>query len=112
MNLEFAERRLSQLTEALAGVGLPAHAVHLFSGDPGGISRDVELFRLKIPHTSTGQYGIRMDGLGIMTIVGIENGDDSSAIPIRRVTSISQVVDILYAFAQNELNYHLMGAAA
>ena len=110
MNIKFAEKRLALLCAALEGVGLPIQSMKTFSGDPDEFSRDFELFSLKIPDQVGGQYGVRMCGLGIMTIFGQEEGCPS--VNIRRVTSVNQVVDILLSFAQNELNSHLMRAAA
>lgn len=110
MNLTFAEKRLTQLCIALRGVGLPAHEITFFSGDEDDISRDVDLFSFQIPAQETGQYGVRMDGVGVMTVVAFEEG--SETIDIRKVSSISQAVDILTSYAQNALNFHLMRAAA
>jgi hypothetical protein len=110
MNIKFAEKRLALLCAALEGVGLPIASLETFSGGEDEICRDIDLFNLKIPDQESGQYGVRMCGLGIMTIIGHEPGGDP--IDIRKVTSVNQVVDILLSFAQNELNSHLMRAAA
>lgn len=110
MNLTFAEKRLTQLCTALKAVGLPPNSISFFSDDEDDIERDVDLFSLRIPDQVAGQYGVRMDGMGIMTVVALE--PDLPPIAIRKVTSVSQAVDILMSFAQNELNIHLMRAAA
>jgi hypothetical protein len=110
MNSKFAEKRLAHLCQALAGVGLPVHSLFTYTGEEDEISRDVDLFNLKIPYQESGQYGVRMNGLGIMTIVGHEPGADP--VDIRKATSVNQVVDILCSFAQNKLNIHLMRAVA
>lgn len=110
MNLTFAEKRLTQLCVALKGAGLPAHSISFFSGDEDEIERDVDLFSFKIPIQETGQYGVSMDGLGIMSVVAIEEG--APPVPVRKVTSVAQAVDILRSFAENALNIHLMRAAA
>lgn len=110
MNLTFAEKRLTQLCVALRGVGLPASDISFFSGDEDDIEHDVDLFSFRIPIQDTGQYGVRMDGIGVMTVVAFE--ENTSVTDIRKVSSISQAVDILISFAQNALNTHLMRAAA
>jgi hypothetical protein len=110
MNSKFAEKRLAHLCQALSGVGLPAHSLVTFMGEEDEISRDVDLFNLKIPNQESGQYGVRMNGLGIMWIVGHEPGADP--VDIRKVTSVNQIVDILLSFAQNTLSIHLMRAVA
>lgn len=110
MNLTFAEKRLTQLCVALKGVGLPAHEISFFSGDEDDIDRHVDLFSFRIPSQVSGQYGVKMDGIGIMSVVAFE--EDSNPVVIRKVTSVSQAVDILMSFAQNALNIHLMRAAA
>jgi hypothetical protein len=109
MNLTFAEKRLTQLCVALKGVGLPAQEISFYSGDEDDIDRHVELFSFRIPGQVTGQYGVRMDGLGIMTVVCFDAG---TTVTIRKVTSVNQAVDILRSFAQNALNVHLMRSAA
>lgn len=110
MNLTFAEKRLTQLCVALKGVGLPAQDISFFSGDEDDIERHVDLFSFRIPYQESGQYGVTMDGIGIMSVVAFEA--DSIPVVIRKVTSVSQAVDILMSFAQNALNIHLMRAAA
>jgi hypothetical protein len=109
MNLEFAKKRLALLCAALAGADLPIQSVEMFPGGNDEISRDVDLFNLKIPVQEGGQYGVRMCGLGMMNIFGQEDGCEP--VHIRKVTSVNQVVDILQSFAQNELNFHLVRAA-
>ena len=110
MNLTFAEKRLTQLCVALKGVGLLAHEISFFSGDDDDIERHVDLFSFQIPLQKSGQYGVKMDGIGIMTVEAFE--EDSDPVVIRKVTSVSQAVDILMSFAQNALSIHLMRAAA
>lgn len=110
MNLTFAEKRLTQLCSALLGVGLPAQEISFFTGDEEDIKRDVELFSFSIPHQVTGQYGVQMNGIGIMAVVALE--EEGEPLVIKKVGSVNQAVDILMSLAQNALSTHLMRAPA
>ncbi len=109
MNLKFAMRRLGELVEALQKSGISTSSMRAFSLPEETISRDSELFSVEVEQTAHGLFGVRMDGLGIMSVC-----DCSGETPhvIRKVTTVHQAVDILCSFKHDCLNYHLMRSVA
>lgn len=107
MNLEFSHQRLEQVVSGLLATDFKVKRVSPFVGNPNGIRRDTELFFVEIEETDLGRFGVRMDGLGMMSVCQIY---DEETISLIKISTAQQAVDILGNFKHNDLHHHLTRA--